>query len=166
MTIHDKVLLDEFDHCDPETWEAFYHIFDEGTFTNKKISSLSSSFAPGGSDAKGGADGSATSTRQISCSKTLWLLTTNRFDADISHFNERNAKAIQGYHQGHVSFSQLHETFESFIRPKLRQFFQGGLTRRIDAIVPFFKFDAAEVTPLVCQQIYINLAPIAMPLSS
>jgi ATP-dependent Clp protease ATP-binding subunit ClpA len=24
------VLLDEFDHCDPETWEAFYHIFDEG----------------------------------------------------------------------------------------------------------------------------------------
>lgn len=25
------VLLDEFDHCDPETWEAFYHIFDEGT---------------------------------------------------------------------------------------------------------------------------------------
>ena len=26
------VLLDEFDHCDPETWEAFYHIFDEGMY--------------------------------------------------------------------------------------------------------------------------------------
>ena len=25
------VLLDEFDHCDSETWEAFYHIFDEGS---------------------------------------------------------------------------------------------------------------------------------------
>ena len=24
------VLLDEFDHCDSETWEAFYHVFDEG----------------------------------------------------------------------------------------------------------------------------------------
>jgi ATP-dependent Clp protease ATP-binding subunit ClpA len=31
------VLLDEFDHCDPETWEAFYHIFDEGVFTQKKV---------------------------------------------------------------------------------------------------------------------------------
>jgi ATP-dependent Clp protease ATP-binding subunit ClpA len=30
-------LLDEFDHCDPETWEAFYHIFDEGVFTQKKV---------------------------------------------------------------------------------------------------------------------------------
>jgi ATP-dependent Clp protease ATP-binding subunit ClpA len=34
------VLLDEFDHCDPETWEAFYHIFDEGVFTQKKAAGI------------------------------------------------------------------------------------------------------------------------------
>ena len=49
-----------FDQADPETWEGFYHIFDEGEFTVKKVSGGSrpqnaGSFgAPGGSDDRTG----------------------------------------------------------------------------------------------------------------
>ena len=31
------VLLDEFDHCDPETWEGFYHIFDDGMLGSNNL---------------------------------------------------------------------------------------------------------------------------------
>ena len=138
------VLLDEFDHCNADTWEGFYHIFDEGAFTDKKAGT-SSSFSPGGADSTDGGSGiGGSATRHVSCSKTIFLLTTNRFDADIAAFNERHVSAIQSYRRGEKPFEQLHETFDDFIRPKLRHFFQGGLTRRIDAIVPFFKFDAEE----------------------
>jgi hypothetical protein len=50
------VLLDEFDHCEPETWEGFYHAFDEGEFTVKKLGGSTNgmgrgrSFSPGGGD--------------------------------------------------------------------------------------------------------------------
>lgn len=30
------------------------------------------------------------------------------------------------------------------MRPKLRTFFKGGLTRRIDTVIPFFRFGAEE----------------------
>lgn len=129
------VLLDEFDHCEAETWEAFYHIFDEGVFTQKKVPS------GGGS---GGVGASGSTTRQVDCSKAIWLLTTNRFDDDIIAFNSKNEKMIGGYLDNRVSFDRLQQEFEAFIRPKLRQFFKGGLTRRIDGIVPFFKFSPEE----------------------
>lgn len=43
-----------------------------------------------------------------------------------------------------MQFTDLHDSFDGFIRPKLRSYFKGGLTRRIDAVVPFFKFSEEE----------------------
>jgi hypothetical protein len=131
------VLLDEFDHCDPATWEAFYHIFDEGEFTLKRISSNAQSH-----------------TRVLDCSNTIWLLTTNKFDNDIVTFNERFENVIQSYKRGGYPFDLLNNKFEDFIRPKLRDYFRGGLTRRINAIVPFFCFDEAEA--YVITDLYID----------
>ena len=121
------VLLDEFDHCQPETWEAFYHIFEEGEYTYKKV---------------GAAD--TAQTKVLDCSKTIWLLTTNKFDNDIVHFNHMHSKSIAALKEGTHSFDNLNDKFEDFIRPKLRTFFRGGLTRRINAVVPFFSFDEEE----------------------
>jgi hypothetical protein len=83
-------------------------------------------------------------TSQIKCSNTLWLLTTNKFDEDIHAFNDKNIDVIKAYTAGKVQFTDLHDSFDGFIRPKLRSYFKGGLTRRIDAVVPFFKFSEEE----------------------
>jgi hypothetical protein len=53
------VLLDEFDHCEPETWEGFYHAFDEGEYTVKKVGGgasgrIRTTFSPGGGDSVSG----------------------------------------------------------------------------------------------------------------
>ena len=53
------VLLDEFDHCEPETWEGFYHAFDEGEYTVKKVGGgapgrTRTAFSPGGGDSVSG----------------------------------------------------------------------------------------------------------------
>lgn len=125
------VLLDEFDHCQAETWEAFYHIFEEGEFTLKKVNMESK-----------GVDSAA--TRSLDCSKTIWLLTTNKFDNDIVHFNQNYRKSIAEYKKGNFAFDILYDQFEDYIRPKIRKYFQGGLTRRINSIVPFFTFDEEE----------------------
>ena len=53
-------------------------------------------------------------------------------------------KSIDAFKDGKLSSDKLRATFENFIRPKLRTFFKGGLTRRIDCIVPFFRFDEEE----------------------
>jgi hypothetical protein len=53
-----------------------------------------------------------------------------------------------------VPFNDLQESFDGFIRPKLRSFFKGGLTRRIDAVVPFFKFSREEA--YVVADMYID----------
>ena len=53
-----------------------------------------------------------------------------------------------------MSFNDLQESFDGFIRPKLRSFFKGGLTRRIDAVVPFFKFSREEA--YVVADMYID----------
>ena len=84
----------------------------------------------------------------------MWLLTTNKFDDDIHVFNDKHIKTIKAYQEGKVPFNDLHESFDSYIRPKLRAFFQGGLTRRIDAVVPFFKFDKEEA--YVVADMYID----------
>lgn len=131
------VLLDEFDHCDPATWEAFYHIFDEGEFTLKRI-----------------VPNERSHTRVLDCSSTIWLLTTNKFDNDIVAFNERFENIIQSYKRGGYPFDLLNNKFEDFIRPKLRDYFQGGLTRRINSIVPFFCFDETEA--YVITDLYID----------
>jgi hypothetical protein len=83
----------------------------------------------------GGDSGGSNPTREINCSKTLWLLTTNRFDDDIIVFNDKHMQSISAYREGIVKFDQIYETFDTFIRPKLRSFFKGGLSRRIDAVV-------------------------------
>ena len=92
-------------------------------------------------------------TRQIKCSRTLWLL-TNKFDDDIPVFNDRHITTISAYEEGRVPFNDLQESFDGFIRPKLRSFFKGGLTRRIDAVVPFFKFSREEA--YVVADMYID----------
>ena len=125
------VLLDEFDHCQAETWEAFYHIFEEGEFTIKKVNMEGK-----------GVD--AAPTRTLDCSKTIWLLTTNKFDNDIVQFNQNHKRSIIQYKNGGFAFDALYQQFEDYVRPKLRKYFQGGLTRRINAIVPFFTFDEEE----------------------
>ena len=63
------VLLDEFDHCDMATWEGFYHVFDEGEYTLKKVPTRE--FMDKGK--------SSSAVRILDCSKTLFLLTTNRY---------------------------------------------------------------------------------------
>ena len=131
------VLLDEFDHCEPGTWEAFYHIFEEGEFTLKKISAREQS-----------------QTTVLDCSSTIWLLTTNKFDNDIVSFSEKFSSAIESYKRGDYPFENLNNKFEDFIRPKMRNLFQGGLTRRINAVVPFFCFDETEA--YVITDIYID----------
>lgn len=133
------VLLDEFDHCEPETWEAFYHIFEEGEYTLKRT---------------GKKEGRETNTDTLDCSQTVWLLTTNKFDADIVRFNDEHAAAIAALKRGEHSFDALADLFDAFIRPRLRRFFQGGLTRRINAVVPFFCFDAEEA--LVVTDMYVD----------
>jgi hypothetical protein len=137
------VLLDEFDHCNSETWEAFYHIFEEGEYTMKKVNSMD------------GKSADASQTNVLDCSKTIWLLTTNKFDNDIVAFNENHAKSINEFKKGNYAFSKLNDKFEEYIRPKLRRFFQGGLTRRINSIVPFFAFDEEEA--MVICDMYIDL---------
>jgi hypothetical protein len=56
----------------------------------------------------------------MDCSKTIWLLTTNKFDDEIILFNDRQQDSIQAYRDGKLSFNQLHDSFDTFIRPKLR----------------------------------------------
>ena len=156
------VLLDEFDHCDTETWEGFYHIFDEGEFTYKKVGRNGQYSAPGGGDRNGvdnyGATGnnvqSASTSRSIDCSKTIFFLTTNRFDDDIEVFNSRFKKEIDAFRKYGTSYDNLRVSFDAYIRPKLREFFKGGLTRRIDSVVPFFKFDEEEA--YVVADMYID----------
>jgi ATP-dependent Clp protease ATP-binding subunit ClpA len=109
-----------------------------GIFTFKKVASR----------------GTDSATSQIKCSKTLWLLTTNKFDDDIHVFNDRHITTISAYEEGRVPFNDLQESFDGFIRPKLRSFFKGGLTRRIDAVVPFFKFSREEA--YVVADMYID----------
>ena len=72
------VLLDEFDFCEPQTWQGFYHIFDEGEYTFKK------------SPATNAVDRSTPSVRILDCSRTIFLLTTNKFDNDIDLFYNEN----------------------------------------------------------------------------
>ena len=67
-----------------------------------------------------------------------------RFDDDIDAFNTIQDSAIKDFRNNKLSYEELHQTFDEFIRPKLRSFFRGGLTRRIDAVVPFFKFTEDE----------------------
>jgi ATP-dependent Clp protease ATP-binding subunit ClpA len=88
--------------------------------------------------------GTVTPTRNIDCSKTIWLLTTNKFDDDIDTFSMKYSESIEAFKDGTFSSDKLRAAFENFIRPKLRTFFKGGLTRRIDCIVPFFRFDEEE----------------------
>lgn len=62
------VLLDEFDHCEPETWEGFYHAFDEGEYTVKKVGGgalgrTRTAFSPGGGDSVSG--------YQLKCSQII-----------------------------------------------------------------------------------------------
>ena len=71
-------------------------------------------------------------------------MTTNRFDDDIITFNDNHISTITAYQEGKASFTSIYEAFDAYIRPKLRTFFKGGLTRRIDAVVPFFKFNKEE----------------------
>ena len=117
----------------------FYSIVTAGVFTQKKITE------------KGGAGGA---TRQLKCSRTLWLLTTNRFDDDINIYNDKHINSINAYIDGKMPFNDIYESFDSYIRPKLRTFFKGGLTRRIDAVVPFFKFNKEEA--YVVADMYID----------
>ena len=111
--------------------QLFIFLFENllGVFTQKKAAE------------KGGAGGA---TRQLQCSKTLWLLTTNKFDEDINIFNDKHINSINAYIDGKIPFNHIYESFDNYIRPKLRSFFKGGLTRRIDAVVPFFKFNKEE----------------------
>ena len=147
------VLLDEFDHCDTETWEGFYHIFDEGEYTYKKVGRNGQYSAPGGGDRIGTGSTSSTTennvqsastSRNIDCSKTIFFLTTNRFDDDIEVFNSKFKREIDSFRKQKASYDYLRTSFDAYIRPKLRGFFKGGLTRRIDSVVPFFTFDEEE----------------------
>ena len=104
-------------------------LLDVGIFTHKKVQGKAGTGA----------------TREIRCSQTLWLLTTNKFDDDINIFNDNHLSSINAYEQGKIPFNVIYESFDSYIRPKLRSFFKGGLTRRIDSVVPFFKFNKEEL---------------------
>ena len=121
------VLLDEFDHCDAGTFDAFYQVFEEGEFTLKR-SQRAGKIA----------------TSVVDCRNTVWILTTNRFDADIKSFNDRHLALISGFTGSETSFDFIERELGIFMRPKMQAFFKGGFSRRIDSVVPFFYFSQEE----------------------
>jgi ATP-dependent Clp protease ATP-binding subunit ClpA len=66
------------------------------------------------------------------------------FDENVKEFNVKHMSEISAHREGNLEFKNLYKLFDQFIRPKLGVFFEGGLTRRIDAFVPFFKFSIGE----------------------
>jgi len=122
------VLLDEFDHCDHDTFEAFYQLFEEGEYTLKLVRR----------------NAGLANTSVLKCSNTVFILTTNRFDADVKQFNELYQEMIATSIQNQTNFEDIEKKINLFLRPKMRSFFQGGLSRRIDVVVPFFFFSEEE----------------------
>jgi ATP-dependent Clp protease ATP-binding subunit ClpA len=98
------VLLDEFDHCNAETWEAFYHVFEEGEYVLKKVNGMEAKSVD------------QAQTRVLDCSRTVWLLTTNVFDNDIVNFNDAHAQSIKQFKKGNYAFDTLQDKFEAYIR--------------------------------------------------
>lgn len=133
-THHEKtcvVVLDEFDHLKEATWQGFYRAFDEGKYCSKRVVT---------DEKHDGGD----ATRTVDCSRTIFLLTTNRFDNDIVEFGVKYKKKIDNFIAKKEEIEKLEECVNEDIRPKMQRFFPVALVRRIDIIVPFFYFTAEE----------------------
>ena len=122
------VNLDEFDRLDSKTSDALFTIFDKGEWVNKKKSSC------------------RYQTQTLSCTKIVWVLTTNVFDDDIlkcfeeekAEFEARNFKSSE---------RKIKKRFKSVIEKR----FGLAMARRLGPLIPFVPFSKKEHVAVIEQ---------------
>lgn len=150
------VVLDEADKLDRQAWESLFTVLDRGNYDARVRA-----FAD---------DGSQPLTRKVSCSKIIWILTTNILDNAIAEFETKQRELIQmaarqmeAGRPGSMA-GDLQTSFDGYIRPVFLSSFPdtigAAVTRRVDCFIPFFTFTAPEC--YVLAEMEINQMTIAV----
>ena len=133
------VNLDEFDRLSPETSDALFTIFDKGEWVDKKLSS-------------------AYQTKTLSCSKIVWILTTNTFDEKIINFFEKEKTEFEGH-----NFKSLERKIEKKFKGDIEKRFGCALARRLGPLIPFVPFNVPECIAFIERDLDENRISYAKP---
>ncbi|KAK6220723.1 hypothetical protein LQW54_001914 [Pestalotiopsis sp. IQ-011] len=115
------VFMDEFEKTNEQIHNALLIPFQEGKYDDRRDPA-----------------------KRIDCSKTIWILATNRFDATIHQYHEDNKKGLES--DDKILQDRLVKKLCGDLRKESIAAFGAPLTGRIKDIVPFLRFSDAEAT--------------------
>lgn len=129
--------LDEFDKTSHEVCAALLTVMSEGTYTDRRHN------------------------RVIDCSKTIWILASNRGDEAIKKFYQKDLKDKNDEERLTADLSNL----ERELRALFKGHWGNALTSRIDHIYPFFPFSHAEQAVVAHKFLQKDAAQVRQPIN-